>query len=192
MPDLVPGHVHNSSQGALSALEHAEYVPKPRAEVVRRLRLCKSADPLVRQAWSFTRRLLSLSPHIRTAELRHCDRSGIPGCALARPSAQASANVNERRGDRVHKLGSSRPKAGPLNVLCSADLTGANLSRANARNAVFAGAKLVRADLRDADLTGADLTGAEWPSGMFPPDGWENSFISGLKREDRNPGSGTT
>jgi hypothetical protein len=35
VPDLVSGHVHNSSQGALSALEHAEYVPKPRAEVVR-------------------------------------------------------------------------------------------------------------------------------------------------------------
>jgi hypothetical protein len=41
---------------------------------------------------------------MRTAELRHSDRSGIPGCALACPSAQASANVNERRGDRVHRL----------------------------------------------------------------------------------------
>jgi hypothetical protein len=37
------------------------------------------------------------------------------------PYAEASADVNERRGDRVHKLGSSRPKAGPLNVLDSDD-----------------------------------------------------------------------
>ena len=34
-------------------------------------------------------------------------------------SAQASANANERRGDLVRKLGSNRPKAGPLNVLGS-------------------------------------------------------------------------
>jgi hypothetical protein len=61
----------------------------------------------------------ALGLHMRTAGLRHSDRSASQAAPWRAPSAQASANVNERSGDRVHKLGFSCPKAGPLNVLGS-------------------------------------------------------------------------
>ena len=69
----------------LSRPSHAEYVPKSTTGTVHCQRLCSSATHRMRPAWLFTRRLLSLSLHMRTAKLRHSDRSGIPGCALAHP-----------------------------------------------------------------------------------------------------------
>jgi hypothetical protein len=56
---------------------------------------------------------------MRTAERAIVIAAVTQAAPWRAPSAQASANVNERRGDRVHKLGSNRPKAGPLNVLGS-------------------------------------------------------------------------
>ncbi len=64
---------------------YAEYVPKPAAKTLSQLNRCRSAAYRQQLALSLTRRLLSLSLHMRAAELRHSDRSGIPGCALARP-----------------------------------------------------------------------------------------------------------
>jgi hypothetical protein len=56
---------------------------------------------------------------MRTAERAIVIGAASQAAPWRAPSAQASANVNERRGDRVHKLGSSSPKAGPLKVLGS-------------------------------------------------------------------------
>jgi hypothetical protein len=61
----------------------------------------------------------ALSLHMRTAERAVVIAAVSQAAPWRAPSAEASANVNERRGDRVHKLGSGRPKAGPLNVLGS-------------------------------------------------------------------------
>jgi len=59
----------------------------------------------------------ALSLDMRTAERAMVIAAVSQAAPWRAPSAEASANLNERRGDRVHKLGSSRPKSRPLNVL---------------------------------------------------------------------------
>ena len=60
---------------------------------------------------------LSLHMYCRA---RQSDRSGIPGCTLARPPPLRRPPTSTSAAEtRVHELSSSRPKARPLNVLGS-------------------------------------------------------------------------
>ena len=81
-------------------------MPKPRAGVVRRLCLRKSADPLVRQARSFTRRLFSL-PSQGTAESRQSAQCGTARAATRR--ARRRAQRSGRSPDTGTPPGWERP-----------------------------------------------------------------------------------
>jgi len=91
---------------ALSALEHAKYVPKLRAEAVQRLCLCRPADHRVRPDGLFTRRLLCLLSYTG---------SRLSG-GLAPPRSPAS-----RRADDGRERGDNQKTAQPVGVSAVSD-----------------------------------------------------------------------
>ena len=105
VPDLVPGHVRNSTQER-SQRSSTPNTCRNRGPVVRRLCLRKSADPLVRQAWSFTRRLFSL-PSQGTAESRQSAQCGTARAATRR--ARRRAQRSGRSPDTGTPPGWERP-----------------------------------------------------------------------------------